>query len=128
MRLRLHQDKHANILQSLHSPVHALARAWVARELALHPWMCPDAQDIELELSPASQAQLAFSGASPRARRFDVLCVVKDVVDPIADARLAEFVVSSHMRAHPAVAERRAERAATAEAAGEPMQVCAVLA
>ena len=61
------------------------------------------------------------------ARRFDVLCVVKDVVDPVADARLAEFVVSSHMRAHPAVAERRAERAAAAEAAGEPMQVCRVL-
>ena len=56
-----------------------------------------------------------------------MLCVVKDVVDPVADARLADFVVSSHMRAHPAVAERRAERAAAAEAAGEPMQVCGVL-
>ena len=34
-------------------------------------------------------------------RRFDILCVVKDVVDPVLDERLAEFVVSSHMRAHP---------------------------
>ena len=47
-----------------------------------------------------------------------MLCVVKDVVDPVADARLAEFVTASHMRAHPAVAERAAERAAAAEAAG----------
>ena len=27
--------------------------------------------------------------------------MVKDVVDPVLDERLAEFVVSSHMRAHP---------------------------
>ena len=45
--------------------------------------------------------------------RFDILCVVKDVVDPVLDERLAEFVVSSHMRAHPD-AERGLEAAATA--------------
>ena len=33
--------------------------------------------------------------------RFDILCVVKDVVDPVSDKRLASFVVNSHMRAHP---------------------------
>ena len=27
--------------------------------------------------------------------------MVKDVVDPVSDGKLAEFVVSSHMRAHP---------------------------
>ena len=34
--------------------------------------------------------------------RFDILCVVKDRVDPVADERLANFVVDSHMRSHPA--------------------------
>lgn len=33
--------------------------------------------------------------------RFDILCVVKDVVDPVSDGRLADFVVSSHSRSHP---------------------------
>ncbi|KAJ1508800.1 MCM DNA helicase complex subunit [Coelomomyces lativittatus] len=37
----------------------------------------------------------------PILSRFDVLCVVKDRVDPEADERLAEFVVRSHMRSHP---------------------------
>ncbi len=46
--------------------------------------------------------------------RFDILCVVKDVVDPVLDERLAEFVVSSHMRAHPD-ANPGQEAAATAE-------------
>ena len=33
--------------------------------------------------------------------RFDILCVVKDVVDPVSDGKLADFVVSSHIRSHP---------------------------
>jgi DNA replication licensing factor MCM2 len=35
-------------------------------------------------------------------RRFDILCVVKDVVDPVSDEKLANFVVGSHCRSHPA--------------------------
>ena len=41
----------------------------------------------------------------PILSRFDVLCVVKDVVDPVQDEMLARFVVGSHLRAHPAFDE-----------------------
>ncbi|KAJ6428506.1 hypothetical protein OIU84_023844 [Salix udensis] len=34
----------------------------------------------------------------PIVSRFDILCVVKDVVDPVADELLAEFVVNSHFK------------------------------
>ncbi|KAI3989440.1 hypothetical protein MKX01_032542 [Papaver californicum] len=34
----------------------------------------------------------------PIISRFDVLCVVKDVVDPVLDDMLAEFVVESHSK------------------------------
>ena len=34
-------------------------------------------------------------------RSFDVLCVVQDTVDPVADELLAKFVVGSHLRSHP---------------------------
>ncbi|CAG8759966.1 5275_t:CDS:2, partial [Acaulospora colombiana] len=37
----------------------------------------------------------------PILSRFDVLCVVKDTVDPFADEILASFVVNSHIRSHP---------------------------
>lgn len=37
----------------------------------------------------------------PILQRFDVLCVLQDVVDPIADERLAKFVTASHMRSTP---------------------------
>eukprot|EP01133_Synstelium_polycarpum_P003989 gene3989-4619_t len=38
----------------------------------------------------------------PILSRFDITCVVRDVVDPIADCQLARFVVRSHIRSHPA--------------------------
>ncbi|BFZ58055.1 MCM DNA helicase complex subunit [Savitreella phatthalungensis] len=37
----------------------------------------------------------------PILSRFDLLCVVKDTVDPAIDERLARFVVGSHLRSHP---------------------------
>lgn len=37
----------------------------------------------------------------PILQRFDVLCVLQDMVDPIIDEQLATFVVGSHMRSHP---------------------------
>jgi DNA replication licensing factor MCM2 len=33
----------------------------------------------------------------PILQRFDILCVLQDTVDPVADERLASFVTSSHM-------------------------------
>jgi DNA replication licensing factor MCM2 len=39
----------------------------------------------------------------PILSRFDILCVVRDTVDPKEDERLAKFVVNSHGRAHPLV-------------------------
>jgi DNA replication licensing factor MCM2 len=37
----------------------------------------------------------------PILSRFDILCVVRDTVDPGEDERLARFVVDSHGRSHP---------------------------
>jgi DNA replication licensing factor MCM2 len=48
----------------------------------------------------------------PILSRFDVLCVVRDTVDPTIDETLAKFVVDSHMRSHPD------ERGAVAESDG----------
>lgn len=37
----------------------------------------------------------------PILSRFDILCVVRDEVDPVKDELLARFVVGSHLRSHP---------------------------
>lgn len=38
--------------------------------------------------------------------RFDILCIIKDEIDPMQDRHLAKFVVNSHIRHHPANAEK----------------------
>lgn len=37
----------------------------------------------------------------PILSRFDILCVVRDIVDPETDGRLAQYVVESHAKSHP---------------------------
>lgn len=39
--------------------------------------------------------------SDPILSRFDILCVVRDEIDPIQDQHLAKFVVNSHIRHHP---------------------------
>ncbi|XP_067855179.1 DNA replication licensing factor MCM2 [Heptranchias perlo] len=39
--------------------------------------------------------------SEPIVSRFDVLCVVRDTIDPVQDELLARFVVSSHIKHHP---------------------------
>merc|ERR1719356_864409 len=47
----------------------------------------------------------------PILSRFDMLCVLRDESDPVQDERLADHVVSSHIRSHPdATAEDKAQR------------------
>ncbi|XP_020284854.1 DNA replication licensing factor Mcm2 [Pseudomyrmex gracilis] len=44
--------------------------------------------------------------SEPILSRFDVLCIVKDEVDPMQDRHLAKFVVNSHIKHHPTCTER----------------------
>jgi len=55
----------------------------------------------------------------PILQRFDVLCVLQDIVDPIVDEKLALFVVDSHMRSHPHANANPNDETAAANPAGE---------
>ena len=51
--------------------------------------------------------------------RFDILCVIRDTVDPVNDEKLATFVVRSHAASHPddtAAAAEQQQQHAPAEA------------
>lgn len=43
--------------------------------------------------------------SEPILSRFDILCVVKDEFDPMQDQLLAQFVIKSHQKHHPAYAD-----------------------
>ncbi|KAJ2974173.1 hypothetical protein NQ176_g6195 [Zarea fungicola] len=46
----------------------------------------------------------------PILSRFDVLCVVRDTVEPAEDERLARFIVGSHNRSHPLYDEEKEKK------------------
>lgn len=48
--------------------------------------------------------------SEPILSRFDVLCIVKDEIDPMQDRHLAKFVVNSHIKHHPTDSAERTER------------------
>ncbi|KAI9505952.1 DNA replication licensing factor MCM2 [Coemansia spiralis] len=50
----------------------------------------------------------------PILSRFDVLCVVRDEVDPVKDEMLGRFVVQSHTKSHPLFQGRPVEEEAVA--------------
>lgn len=59
----------------------------------------------------------------PILSRFDVLCVVRDTVDPVEDERLAKFVVGNHIRHHPDNEDAKDENG---HAADKEDEVCRV--
>ncbi|KAK3707018.1 MCM DNA helicase complex subunit [Vermiconidia calcicola] len=59
----------------------------------------------------------------PILSRFDILCVVRDTVDPTEDERLANFVVNSHGRAHPVMSSALGSQTQTTAANEDGMDV-----
>jgi len=64
----------------------------------------------------------------PILQRFDILCVLQDTVDTVADERLARHLVGSHTRSHPAfdhdnVPEDMVKAALTHKAAPIPQDI-----
>ncbi|KAI7573765.1 DNA replication licensing factor, partial [Hortaea werneckii] len=59
----------------------------------------------------------------PILSRFDILCVVRDTVDPAEDERLASFVVNSHGRAHPVMSSALGSQTQTTAANESGMDV-----
>lgn len=57
----------------------------------------------------------------PILQRFDILCVLQDVVDPVVDQQLATFVINSHMRSHPAFVPEPVEDEESGEAESAPV-------
>jgi DNA replication licensing factor MCM2 len=51
----------------------------------------------------------------PILSRFDILCVVRDTVEPEEDERLARFIVGSHSRSHPLSQPQGAEESMDVE-------------
>lgn len=79
----------------------SIAKAGIVTTLQARCGIIAAANPTRGRYNPTIPFQQNVELTEPILSRFDILCVVKDTVDPVADELLARFVVDSHLRSHP---------------------------
>ncbi|KZP01395.1 MCM-domain-containing protein [Calocera viscosa TUFC12733] len=79
----------------------SISKAGIVTTLQARCAIVAAANPIRGRYNPTIPFQQNVELTEPIISRFDVLCVVKDTVDPVKDELLAKFVVDSHTRSHP---------------------------
>ncbi|KAH0827522.1 MCM-domain-containing protein [Lanmaoa asiatica] len=79
----------------------SISKAGIVTSLRARCAVIAAANPIRGRYNPTIPFQQNVELTEPILSRFDVLCVVKDTVDPVQDELLARFVVGSHLRSHP---------------------------
>ncbi|KAG0052553.1 MCM DNA helicase complex subunit [Gryganskiella cystojenkinii] len=79
----------------------SISKAGIVTTLQARCSILAAANPIRGRYNPAVTFSENVELTEPILSRFDVLCVVKDTVDPTVDERLANFVLNSHLRSHP---------------------------
>jgi len=79
----------------------SISKAGIVTSLQARCAIVAAANPIRGRYNPTIPFQQNVELTEPILSRFDVLCVVKDTVDPVKDEMLAQFVVGSHTRSHP---------------------------
>jgi DNA replication licensing factor MCM2 len=79
----------------------SISKAGIVTTLQARCAIIAAANPIRGRYNPTIPFQQNVELTEPILSRFDVLCVVKDNVDPVMDELLARFVVGSHLRSHP---------------------------
>ncbi|KAF8897032.1 MCM2/3/5 family-domain-containing protein [Gymnopilus junonius] len=79
----------------------SIAKAGIVTSLQARCAIVAAANPVRGRYNPTIPFQQNVELTEPILSRFDVLCVVKDNVDPVMDELLARFVVGSHLRSHP---------------------------
>ncbi|KAF8135696.1 MCM-domain-containing protein [Boletus edulis] len=79
----------------------SISKAGIVTTLRARCAVIAAANPVRGRYNPTIPFQQNVELTEPILSRFDVLCVVKDTVDPVQDELLARFVVGSHLRSHP---------------------------
>ena len=88
----------------------SISKAGIVTTLKARCAVVAAANPIRGRYNPTIPFQQNVELTEPILSRFDVLCVVKDTVDPVKDEMLARFVVGSHLRSHPNFDSKNEER------------------
>ncbi|KZS89020.1 MCM-domain-containing protein [Sistotremastrum niveocremeum HHB9708] len=98
---KMNDTDRTSIHEAMEQQSISISKAGIVTSLQARCGIIAAANPIRGRYNPTIPFQQNVELTEPILSRFDVLCVVKDTVDPVADELLARFVVGSHLRSHP---------------------------
>jgi len=98
---KMNDSDRTSIHEAMEQQSISISKAGIVTSLQARCAVVAAANPIRGRYNPTIPFQQNVELTEPILSRFDVLCVVKDTVDPVKDEMLARFVVGSHLRSHP---------------------------
>ena len=98
---KMNDQDRVSIHEAMEQQSISISKAGIVTSLQARCSVLAAANPIGGRYDPSRSFSENVELSDPILSRFDVLCVVRDVVDAETDARLADFVVGSHDRNHP---------------------------
>ena len=107
---KMNDQDRTSIHEAMEQQTISISKAGIVTSLKARCSVIAAANPIGGRYDPSMTFSENVDLTEPILSRFDVLCVVRDTVDPVGDEHLARFVVGSHMKNHPLSEEADHER------------------
>ncbi|GLE10570.1 hypothetical protein PINS_up022744 [Pythium insidiosum] len=98
---KMNEQDRTSIHEAMEQQSISVSKAGIVTSLQARCAVIAAANPIGGRYNPARTFAENVELTDPILQRFDALCVLQDKVDPVDDERLADFVISSHMRSNP---------------------------
>merc|ERR1719322_795555 len=98
---KMNDQDRTSIHEAMEQQTISISKAGIVTTLKARCSVIAAANPIGGRYDPSMTFSENVDLTEPILSRFDILCVVRDTVDPAADEHLARFVVASHMVSHP---------------------------
>jgi len=98
---KMNDGDRTSIHEAMEQQTISISKAGIVTKLQARCSVIAAANPIRGRYNPTIPFSQNVELTEPILSRFDILCVVKDTVDPVQDELLARFVVGSHLRSHP---------------------------
>ncbi|KAJ3328634.1 MCM DNA helicase complex subunit [Blyttiomyces sp. JEL0837] len=99
---KMNDKDRTSIHEAMEQQSISISKAGIVTSLQARCAVIAAANPIRGRYNPQIPFSMNVELTEPILSRFDVLCVVRDLPDPVVDEHLARFVANSHMRSHPA--------------------------
>lgn len=98
---KMNDQDRTSIHEAMEQQSISISKAGIVTSLQARCTVVAAANPIAGNYDPSRTFAENVDLSEPILSRFDVLCVVRDTIDPIEDERMAKFICSSHCKHHP---------------------------